>query len=307
MARTDRTDRPEARAGVADVDLGSRTAVVTGSTAGIGRALAHALGRLGADVLVQGRDRDAGRAVVADLRALGVDATFQAADFTDAAAVRGLATAAREWADGIDLLVHNAGALFREGRLTGLGVERTFQVNHLAPYLLTAELLDALTADARVVTTASEGHRGVALGLDSVTDLEGYSGSRAYRRSKLANVAFAAELAHRLEVAGRSVTSNALHPGAVPGTGFSRFLPDPLPGIVRRLDALPFLASVTEAAATPLFLAASPRVAGVSGRYFVDCRPRTPAAPARDPDTRRRLWTRSASLLGIEPPLADGA
>jgi len=299
------TDRPEDLAGVADVDLDDHTAIVTGSTAGIGRALALALGRLGADVLVHGRDRAAGRAVVDDLDALGVDATFHAADFADDAAVRGLATAAREWAEGIDLLCHNAGALFRESRMTDLGVERTFHVNHLAPYRLTAELLGSLTADARVVTTASEAHRGVDLALDEATDLEGYSGGRAYQRSKLANVAFAAELAHRLEAAGRMVDSNALHPGAVPGTGFSRFLPDPLPAAVRRLDALPFVTSVAEAAAATLFLAASPLVAGVSGRYFVDRRPREPAPAARDPTTRRQLWSRSASLLGIEAPLAE--
>jgi NAD(P)-dependent dehydrogenase (short-subunit alcohol dehydrogenase family) len=300
------TERPEVGAGVADVDLQGRTAVVTGSTSGIGRETALALGRLGADVLVHGRDRAAGRETVAELEALGARARFEAADFADTDAVSRLATSIRDWTDELDLLVNNAGGLFRDGERTALGVARTFHVNHLSPYQLTVGLLDHLATDARVVTTASDAHRGVDLDLDAVTE-DPAGGFRAYQRSKLANVLFTAELARRLARADRSVTANSFHPGAIPGSGFSRFLPGPLPRAMRALDGLPFLTSVAEGAETAVFLAASDRIDGVSGRYFTDCRPRTPSEAARDRTAARALWRRSATLLDIALPLADAA
>jgi hypothetical protein len=295
---------PERRADVADADLTGTTALVTGSTSGIGRAAARSLARLGADVVVHGRDAEAGDALADDLSSLGSDARFVEADFADVDAVRGLAETVRRETDRLDLLVNNAGGLFREGRLTDVGVEYTFHVNHLAPYLLTAELLDHLAPGARVVTTASEAHRGVTLDLDGVTAVDRYSGWRAYQRSKLANVQFAFELARRLATSDREVTSNALHPGAIPGSGFSRFLPTPIPQTMSLLDGLPGVTSVKDGAAAIVYLAVSDRLAGVSGRYFSKQRETTPSRAARDGDARRRLWTRSAELLEIDEPLS---
>lgn len=296
---------PEAKAGVANVDCTGTRALVTGSTSGIGRETAVALGRLGADVVVHGRDRDAGGDVVAELEAVGADATFVPADFTDLDAVRELASTVRSETAGLDLLYNNAGGFFREGRRTDLGVERTFHVNHLAAFLLTAELLDHLRPGARVVTTASAAHRGVDLDLDRVTDLDRHSGAWAYANSKLANILFAAELARRLDAAGRPVVSNSLHPGAIPGTGFSRFLPGPLPELLRTLDSLPGTTSVADGAAALVFLGVSPRTDGISGRYFSGRNPATPSDAARDPEVARRLWERSATLLDVPEPLSD--
>jgi NAD(P)-dependent dehydrogenase (short-subunit alcohol dehydrogenase family) len=295
---------PEARAGVSTVDLTGTTALVTGSTSGIGRAAARSLGRLGADVVVHGRDEAAGSAVVDDLARTGVDARFVQADFADVDAVRRLAERVREETEALDVLVNNAGGLFREGRLTDRGVEYTFHVNHLAPYLLTTELLDHLAPEARVVTTASDAHRGATLDLGRVTDVEGYSGWRAYQRSKLANVQFAFELARRLRQAGSDVTSNALHPGAIPGSGFSRFLPTPIPQAMGLLDGLPGVTDVDDGAAAIVNLAASDRLADVSGRYFSKQQLATPSAAARETETQRRLWEWSADALGIDEPLA---
>ena len=294
---------PEEIAGVADVDCTGTRALVTGSTSGIGREAALALGRLGADVVVHGRDVDAGETLVEELSALGVDSRFVRADFTDVGAVRDLASTVRAVTDGLDVLINNAGGLFREGRLTAAGVEYTFHVNHLAPYLLTADLLEHLRPGARVVTTASAAHRGTRLDLDRVTRIGDHSGTWAYGHSKLANVLFAVELARRLDLAGREVTSNAVHPGAIPGSGFARFLPGPLPRFVRAFDGIPGVASVADGAAELLFLAVSPRTAGVSGRYFRNRRPASPGEGARDPDAAKRLWERSAALLGIDEPL----
>jgi hypothetical protein len=298
---------PEARAGVADVDCTGLQALVTGSTSGIGRAAAVALGRLGADVIVHGRDRAAGRAVVEELDAIGADATFVSADFTDRDAVRELAATVRSTTDGLDLLCNNAGGLFRKGRRTDLGVERTFHVNHLSPFLVTADLLDHLNDGARVVTTASAAHRGTALDLDRTTSLRDFSAGWAYSHSKLANVLFSAELARRLDAADRTVTANSVHPGAIPGSGFSRFLPGPLPSVVQLFDSVPGVTSVADGAAALLFLGVSPRTADVSGRYFSGQELATPSAAARDPTAARRLWERSASLLDIDEPLADAS
>ena len=296
---------PEVRAGVADVDCTGTRALVTGSTSGIGRAAAVALGRLGATVVVHGRDRDAGAAVVDELDAVGAEATFVEADFADRGAVRDLATVVRDRTDGLDLLINNAGGFFRDGRLTDLDVERTFHVNHLSPFLLTAELSDFLDEGARVVTTASAAHRGAELDLDRVRSVDRFSGTWAYGHSKLANVLFAAELARRLSAVDRAVTSNSLHPGAIPGSGFSRFLPGPIPELVRLFDSVPGVTSVADGAAALLFLAVSPRTAGVSGRYFSGREPATPSDAARDPDAARRLWKRSAALLDVDEPLPD--
>ena len=294
---------PERRAGVEGTDLTGTTALVTGSTSGIGRGAALALGRLGADVVVHGRDDAAGAELVDELTASGSDARFVRADFADVDAVRDLATEMREETDELDLLVNNAGGFFREARLTDRGVEYTFHVNHLAPYLLTAELLDHLAPEARVVTTASDAHRGVTLDLDSVTSVEGYSGWTAYQRSKLANVQFAFELAKRLSARDSEVTSNALHPGAIPGSGFTRFLPTPLSQGAKLLNVVPGVTSVKDGAAALVYLAVSERVESVSGRYFSKQRPATPSQAARYPEAQRRLWKRSAELLEIDEPL----
>jgi NAD(P)-dependent dehydrogenase (short-subunit alcohol dehydrogenase family) len=297
------SDTPEAIAGVADVDRIGDVALVTGSTSGIGRAAALALGRLGADVIVHGRDPDAGAAVVDELASVGADGTFLRADFADVDAVRELAETVRAETDGVDVLVNNAGGLFRDGRLTDLGVEYTFHVNHLAPFLLTTSLLDHLNDGARVVTTASAAHRGTSLNLDRVTTVKNHSGTWAYSHSKLANVLFGSELARRLDAADRDVTSNSLHPGAIPGSGFSRFLPGPLPELIRLFDAIPGVTSVADGAAAILFVALSPRTADLNGRYFTGQESVQPADAARDEDAARRLWTYSADVLDIEEPL----
>ena len=295
--------RPEQQAGVADVDCSGLTALVTGSTSGIGRETALTLGRLGADVIVHGRDRAAGRAVVDELAAVGSNATFEPADFADVSAVESLAAAVDDQVDDLDILINNAGGLFGEGRLTDLGVEYTFHVNHLAPYLLTAELLPTLTDDARIITTASAAHRGASLDLDAVESVADYSSFSAYQRSKLANIQFSFELARRLERTDRAITANAFHPGAIPGSGFTRFLPGPVSELVGLAGRLPFVPTPADGAATAVYLAVSSRVDSVSGRYFADCEPTQPTAAARDRTAASRLFGRSAELLDIPVPL----
>jgi NAD(P)-dependent dehydrogenase (short-subunit alcohol dehydrogenase family) len=299
------SDRPEEIAGVSDIDCTGQRALVTGSTSGIGRAAALALGRLGADVIVHGRDGAAGADVVEELSQVGADATFVEADFAEFDAVRELAATVREETEGLDLLVNNAGGLFRSGATTDAGIEYTFHVNHLSPYLLTTELLDHLTEDARVVTTASDAHKGASLDLFQVDGSEYYTGFEAYSHSKLANILFAAELARRLDATDSAVTANSIHPGAIPGSGFGRFLPGPLSTVFQLLDAVPGVTSVADGAAEILFVGVSPRTAEVSGRYFAGQEAQTPSTAAQDREDARRLWAESARLIGIDEPLAN--
>jgi NAD(P)-dependent dehydrogenase (short-subunit alcohol dehydrogenase family) len=291
--------RPEVLAGVVDADLDGRTVLVTGATSGVGRETALALARLGARVLVHGRDRDAGRTLADDLQDLGAAPVFVRADFADPRAPGELAAAVDERVDELDVLVNNAGAHFDEGRLAD-GVELTFRVNHLAPFALTRALRDVLADDGRVVTVASAVHPRAGpddLTLDAVTSVDGYDGLQAYARSKLANVLFTRELARREP--NRLVT--CCHPGLVPGSGLWRDASFPVSAAVRLLAALPdpLLERVADsprsAAATSVLLAAGDY--DVTGEYFSDCEPTEPSPAARDDELAGDLWALSERLL----------
>lgn len=306
------TKLPERGAGVENVDMSEKTVIVTGSTSGIGREAALALGRLGARVIVHGRDEDEGLRVVEEIENTNGEATFLRADFSKTENVRGFADEVREKVEGLDALLNNAGGLFSEGRLTDDGIEYTFAVNHLAPFVLTAELLSALRETgesdepARVVTTSSGAHRRGDMDLEAATSVEGYSGFGAYCRSKLANILFTRELARRLDAADAPVTANCFHPGAVPGTGFPRDTPLPFRVAARAISAMPdaveslVATTVPEGAETQVYLAASPDVTDISGEYFYDLRPRVPSEDALDDDDARRLWELSHELTGVE-------
>ncbi|MFC3478947.1 SDR family NAD(P)-dependent oxidoreductase [Halobacterium litoreum] len=287
--------RPEVGASVGHRDCSGETVLVTGATSGVGREVALALARLGADVLVHGRDAARGESVASELRALGSDAAFFRADFADIEAVDELADAVAERADGLDVLVNNAGAHFDEGGLTELGVERTFHVNHLAPFRLTNCLRERGTLDgARVVTVASEVHRRATLDLDAVTSVADYDGFEAYSRSKLANVLFARELARRDD----ALSSVSCHPGFVPSSGLWRNASLPVRAVMRVFSLVPRqftfgrVDSAGSAAITPTFLAATGD--HEDGAYYKDCKAVDPAPAATDDELAADLWAWSA-------------
>jgi NAD(P)-dependent dehydrogenase (short-subunit alcohol dehydrogenase family) len=254
-------------------------------------------------VFVHGRDREEGRDVSAAIRDVGGEAIFFRADLAEVDTVRRLADEVRERTDRLDILVNNAGAHFQEGELTSDGVERTFAVNHLAPFVLTHDLRDCLPTDGRVVTVSSAVHHR-ADGTFDVTAIEDYDGLDAYARSKLANVLFTVGLARRLD----GPTANCCHPGLVPGShiwrdaslpvslavGLLARLPVPIPGTTVKTPA--------EGAETSVYLAASPAVDGVTGQYFSDCAPDEPSSTATDDRLVRELWELSEELTGISWP-----
>jgi NAD(P)-dependent dehydrogenase (short-subunit alcohol dehydrogenase family) len=280
-------------------DIAGRTVLVTGATNGIGLEASVELARRGARVVMVGRDKqrtDAARAAVLD-RSGSAEVSTLLCDFSSQAAIRELAEAFRGRHDRLHVLVNNAGGVNKARRLTVDGIEATFAVNHLGYFLLTNLMLDLLvhSAPARVVTVSSVGHRQGTLDFDDLGYEKGYGIMRAYRRSKLANVLFANELARRLQATG--VTSNSLHPGAV-ATGIWAGAPWWAKPIIQVLFR-PFFISAQRGAATIVQLACDPALESVSGRYFEEGVEMDPAPLALDEPLARRLWDVSAELTGI--------
>ncbi|GAC1340090.1 MAG: SDR family oxidoreductase [Candidatus Dormibacteria bacterium] len=278
-------------------DLSQRVIVVTGATNGIGRATAAALGRLGARVVLHGRSEAKGRATIVELRAEGVggDLDLVTADLCSLHEVRRLAATLRERYPRIDVLVNNAGAIFTDYQRTVDGIERTFALNHLAPFLLTRLLLDRLAESsgrARIVNVSSVAHQGASLRWDDLGRAHGYTAFGAYGQSKLANILFTRELARRLE--GTRTDTNALHPGVV-RTGFGRNNGTGLLNSVMGAAA-PFLTSADRGARTSVFVASSPDVEGRSGGYYVKRRLAIPSGAARDDAAASRLWALSEEM-----------
>lgn len=264
--------------------------VITGATRGIGRAAAVELARQGAEVAVVGRDPERVRAVAEEA---GGDATVHqhVADMTLMSDVRNLAAQLVERYERIDVLANNAGALFASRKVTSEGFERTFALNHLAPFLLTNLLRDRLRG-ARVVTTASDAHRSGRLDLDDLQSERSYSGFRVYGTSKLCNILFTHELARRAP----DLHANCFHPGTV-RTGFGKN-ENSLWKVVISL-AGPFMRSPERGARSLVWLALSADAADLDGEYVVDERVVSPSRQAQDTDLARRLWERSAQLVGL--------
>jgi NAD(P)-dependent dehydrogenase (short-subunit alcohol dehydrogenase family) len=285
-----------------------RTILVTGATDGIGKATATALSAEGAKVVILARNEAKARAAALAIRAASApDAVvdFIAADLSSQQEVRRAAAEYKSRYDRLDVLVNNAGVLSPERHQTRDGLEETFAVNHLGYFLLVQELLDILkaSAPARIVNVSSESHRHAKMAWgDLQFASHRYEPWRAYGQSKLANILFTYELARRLE--GSGVTANALHPGVV-GTGFGQTYGGPTALLVRL--ARPFLATPAEGARTSIYLASSPEVEGVTGRYFVKSRAVGSSELSYCKVSQKKLWSISEELTrpGAKPSWAS--
>jgi NAD(P)-dependent dehydrogenase (short-subunit alcohol dehydrogenase family) len=275
-----------------------RTVLVTGATGGIGKATAVGLAAMGAHLAITGRDRDRTEAAAREIRAAGggpVDVFV--GDLSAQAEVRRLAAEVLERLARLDVLVNNVGGYWNSRHVTADGLERTFALNHLAPFLLTNLLLDRLTksAPARVVTVASNAHSMGRIDFDDLQGARSYSGSRAYDQSKLANVLFTYELARRLQ--GTPVTANAVHPGMV-NTSFGAEDPG---GTQRLLVPFirPFMKSPARGAATSIHVASAPELEHVTGRYFANSKPKRSSERSHDEAVAARLWRVSSEPVGL--------
>jgi len=275
-----------------------KVVVITGGTSGIGAVAAIALARMGARIILVARDESRAEATLARLRDSG-PGVAHCAYFADLLRLDEMKRVAAEIGDHearVDVLINNAGALFASRRLTEDGLERTFALNHMAYFVMTARLRERLSASApaRIINTASDAHQEATLDFDDLQSAKSFGARKAYGQSKLCNILFTRELARRLH--GTGVTANCLHPGFV-ATRFG----DQSGGLISPLIRLAkfFAISPAEGAETMVYLAASPDVAEVTGQYFYKSMPTLSSSPAQDDRSALMLWERSAALAGM--------
>jgi NAD(P)-dependent dehydrogenase (short-subunit alcohol dehydrogenase family) len=277
-----------------------KTVVITGATSGIGLVAAEKLAGMGARLVLIARDHARGETALNRIRKANPTAqhAIHFADLSSLAEMKRAAAAVAAAEPKIDVLINNAGALFNTRKETVDGIEMTFAMNHLAYFVITHGLLDRLkaTPGARIVSTASDAHKGPQLDLDDLQFKRSYNGFKVYGRSKLANILFTRELARKLT--GTGVTANCLHPGFVAtrfGDNNGGFIKIAI-GIAKQFFAI----SQEKGAETIVYLASSPDVATASGGYYYKNAPATPTAEARDDAVARRLWQESEKLTGID-------
>jgi retinol dehydrogenase 14 len=279
--------------------MGGKVVLITGGTSGIGKAVATALAAMGAEVVVTGRSRERGEAAVEEIRrASGKEGVSLAlADLTVQAEVRTLAEEFGRSHDRLDVLINNAGAVFSKRVETADGLERTLALNHLAPFLLTNLLLGLIkdSAPSRIITVSSEARRGAEIDFDDLQSERKYRGFPVYGKSKLANILFTYELAERLR--GTGVTANCVHPGAV-STNFGMNNGGVMVLLFRALK--PFMRTPEQGADTLIYLASSPEVEGVSGRYFGDRKVISSSEEPHDVSAQKRLWEASEELTNLK-------
>jgi len=271
--------------------VGGKRVLITGATRGIGLAAAVELARRGAQLTLVARSEARAADAVRQIQAAGKGASVEVlvADLASQASIRRLASDAQAKYSSIQVLINNAGAIYARRELSPDGIELTWAVNHLAPFLLTILLLPRLTASApaRIVTTSSDAHEGARIPFDDLNAEQSWGGFGfpRYGQTKLANILFTVELAQRL--AGTGVTANCFHPGFV-ATGFNRNN-----GLLMRIGmaiSRPFARSVSKGAETLVWLVDSDAAGDTSGGYFSDEHLVTPSAAAQDREAASRLW-----------------
>jgi len=282
----------------ASASMNGKTVLITGGTGGIGRATSIGLSALGARVGITGRDRTRAEAAAAAISHASGNSAVDVfvADLSSQEEVRRMAAEVLAAYPRLDVLINNVGGFWAHRHATADGLERTFALNHLAPFLLTSLLLERLiaSAPARIVTVSSGAQSMGTIDFDNLLGDPGYSGQRAYNQSKLANVLFTYELARRID--GSGVTATVLHPGMT-STAFGAEDTargwGPLIAVIRR-----FMRTPARGAETSVYLASSPEVEGVSGRYFADRTVKRSHPSSYDTATSARLWQVSTDLVG---------
>lgn len=272
-----------------------KVVVITGATSGVGRAAAEEFARRGARVVFTARDATRGAETLAALKAAGPNQAHRAV-FGDLFSLADMKRVGAEIAAAepkIDVLANNAGAMFLKRIETVDGLESSLALNHMAYFAITNALLPSLKAvsGARIVSTSSLAHRGGKLAFDPNGRPVSKSAGEAYGDTKLYNILFTRELSRRLS--GSGVTANVFHPGVV-ASGFARNNG----GIGNAIAVLssPFSITPAKGAETLIYLATSPDVATVSGKYFANCKQVTPSAAAQDDDATAKLWAASEKI-----------
>ena len=275
-----------------------RICLITGGTNGIGKSTAQQLARMGATVVIVGRNARKTSQVVEEIRAASGSSTVDSllADLSSQQEVRRLASEFKNKYSHLHVLLNNAGAVFMQRQLSVDGIEMTFALNHLTYFLLTNLLLDTIksNAPARIINVSSGAHTAGRIEFDNLQGERNY-GTNAYGNSKLANILFTTELARRLE--GTGVTVNALHPGFV-ATGFAKNNGKVIAALVSLFTPL-VARSPEKGAETSIYLASSPGVEGITGKYYYDSHEILAAPQASDMVVARKLWDVSAEMVHL--------
>jgi NAD(P)-dependent dehydrogenase (short-subunit alcohol dehydrogenase family) len=281
-----------------------KVCLITGGNSGIGMETALGLANTGATVVVVGRDRVRGESAIAEIRAKSGNGSvdLMLADLSSQESIHQLAKDFKDTYQRLHVLISNAGVFLSKRTVTVDGIETTFAVNHLAPFLLTNLLLDVLeaSAPARIVNVTSSGERSGTINFDDLQGEGKYSGFRAYNQSKLAMILFTYELARRLE--GTGVSANCVHPGVVV-TNLGRGSSGSFGHLLRLLR--PFFSSPEKGAETSIYLASSPEVEGVSGKYFAKKAEARSSEQSYNEEMGRRLWRVSAELTKLTAQVQD--
>jgi NAD(P)-dependent dehydrogenase (short-subunit alcohol dehydrogenase family) len=280
-------------------NMHGKVCLITGANRGIGKASTLALAHMGATVVMVARDPALGTAARDEIiQATGNQSVdLLVTDLASQEAVRQLAAEFRERHSQLHVLINNAGLTKRHHLPTKDGFETTFAVNHLAPFLLTNLLLDLLkaSAPARIINLSSMVHKWGGINFENLQGERGYNMHVAYNQSKLANVLFTYELARRLE--GSGITANVVHPGMV-ASDFAREYTGFI-GFMAQKGWRPFMKSPKKGAATSVYLASSPEVEGITGKYFANCRVKKSSRASHNEALARRLWEVSEQLTGL--------
>src|SRR6266545_68115 len=276
--------------------MNGKICLITGGTNGIGKSTAQGLARMGATVVIVGRNAQKTSRVVEEIRAASGNKNVDSllADLSSQQEVRRLANDFKSKYSHLHVLLNNAGGFFMRRQLSVDGIEMTFALNHLAYFLLTNLLLDTIkaSAPARIINVSSGAHTSGKIEFDNLQGERDYR-PRAYDNSKLANILFTVELARRLE--GTGVTVNALHPGFV-ATGFAKNNGKVIAALVSVFAPL-VARSPVKGAETSIYLASSPNVEGMTGKYFYDSQVISAAPQATDMVVARKLWDASTEMI----------
>jgi NAD(P)-dependent dehydrogenase (short-subunit alcohol dehydrogenase family) len=277
-------------------DLTGKVALVTGANAGIGKPTALGLAQMGAEVVLLCRNKERGEEAQKDIREWSGNEKVHllVADLASQAAIRKAVREFKQKFPSLRILINNAGIITRERILTSDGMETQLAINHLAPFLLTNLLLDTIkrSAPARIINVSAKIHHIAKLDLDNLQSENVYSPVQVYARTNIARNLFTLELSRRLE--GTGVTANCLHPGVIRTQLAKDFAPGIPSWMTRRFTMLP-----EQGAQTSLYLASSPAVTGVTGKYFNNKRIRRASRQSRDSDLAEKLWDISTRLTGL--------
>jgi NAD(P)-dependent dehydrogenase (short-subunit alcohol dehydrogenase family) len=279
--------------------MDGKICIVTGATSGIGYYTALEIAKMGASVMVVGRNQAKCENTVEQIRSESNSQSVEylLADLSSQAQIREIARQFLDRHDRLDVLINNAGGAFLFRKLSVDGIEMTFATNHLAYFLFTLLLMGALKSSpsARIINVSSGAHHGGQLDFNDLQSKRFYNVATAYGKSKLANVLFTYELARRL--AGTKITANALTPGMVATDIWKKVHPWLTPLIYPLIER--FGMTPPEGAQTSIYLATSPEVEGVTGKYFVDKHPVSTSPESYDSEAAKKLWQASLDLVSL--------